>query len=155
MHPRRWTHDDFDAMSWHDCHVHAMRVTEGPHGAGELALDLDCILEWRCEDQPVTFLLVPATLCFHDVVGLRVVLDWATPTAGLGPFALSGIERSTQVRPRYTATLWRLAVSWPVGEISFEGKGYTQMAWGREVVSDRQVLSAGERVGGIGVGQDG
>lgn len=146
MHPRRWTQDDFDSMSWHDCHVHAMRVVEGEHGTGELELDLDYILEWRRADAGFSFLLVPATLRFHEVFGLRIALDWATPTAGLGPFSLNGIERSTESRPRYTATLWRLAVNWPAGEVAFEAKGYTQQAWGREVVSQQQVLGAADRV---------
>src|SRR5262245_20244864 len=36
-----WTDADFGDLSWHDCSVHALRIVEGPHGAGELILDLD------------------------------------------------------------------------------------------------------------------
>ena len=133
-------------MSWHDCHVHAFRVAEGEHGAGKLELDLDYILEWKPERDKFSFLMVPVTLCFHEVFGLRVALDWATPTAGLGPFSLSAIERRTENRERYTATLWRLVVNWPAGAIEFEARGFTQEAWGREVVSQNQVLSPSERV---------
>jgi hypothetical protein len=146
MHPRRWSQDDFDTMSWHDCHVHAIRIAEGEHGTGEFELDLDYIVEWKRDKEKFSFLLVPATLRFHEVFGLRVTLDWATPSAGLSPFSLSGIERRTEDRPQYTATLWRVAVNWPAGEIEFEAKGFTQMAWGREVVSSRQLLSPSERV---------
>ena len=93
MHPRRWTNDDFEAMSWHDCHVHALRITEGQHGSGELELDIDYILEWRREQNTYSFLLVPARLRFHDVFALRIAVDWHHASAGLGPFSLSGIER--------------------------------------------------------------
>ncbi len=136
-------------MSWHDCHVHGIGVTQGEHGSGELGFDLDYILEWRPGKGGVSFLLVPATLRFHEVTGLRLALDWATPTASMGPLALSGIARVrrqvSEVRQRYTATIWRLEVSWPSGTIEFEAKGYTQIAWGREVVSTEQVLARGER----------
>ena len=130
MHPRRWSEDDFNSMSWHDCHVHGFRVAEGEHGAGELALDLDYILEWKPEQDKFSFLLVPATLRFHNVFGLRVTLDWATPTAGFGPFSLSGIERKMEVREHYIATLWNLPVNWPSGAIEFEATGHTQVALG-------------------------
>ena len=122
-----------------------------PHSRGrtrhrEFELDLDYIVEWKRDKKKFSFLLVPATLRFHEVFGLRVALDWATPSAGLSPFSLSGIERRTEDRQQYTATLWRVAVNWPAGEIEFEAKGFTQMTWGKEVVSSRQVLSPSERV---------
>jgi hypothetical protein len=44
----QWTESDFDTMSWHDNHVHGIRVEQDnpEHGTGILALDLDYILEW-------------------------------------------------------------------------------------------------------------
>lgn len=147
MAPRRWTDADFEQMSWHDCHVHAMRVAEGQYGAGELELDLDYIVEWRCEAERFSFVLLPVWLRFHEVSSLRVALDWATPTAGVGPFSLAGIERTLQVRPRYTASVWRLDVNWPHGSIEFEATGFTQTAWGEAVASDQQCLQPGERRG--------
>ena len=146
MHPRRWSTKDFDQMSWHDCHVHGMKFVHGEHGSGEIEFDLDYILEWRKDEGNYTFLLVPAKLCFHEVFGPRMAVDWASPTAGFGPFSLSGIERKTEDRERYTAILWRLAVNWPSGSIEFEATGFTQHAWGKEVLSPRQWLIAGERV---------
>ena len=133
-------------MSWHDCHVHAFRIVEGEHGTGELEFDLDYILQWTPQQEKFSFLLVPVVLRFHEVFGLRIALDWATPTAGLGPFSLNEIERRTEHRERYTATLWRLELNWPAGAIEFEARGFTQIAYGREVVSHNQVLSPSERV---------
>ena len=146
MHPRRWSSEEFDSMSWHDCHVHALRIVEADHGTGELELDLDYILEWRTEKDKFSFLLVPATLRFHKVFGLRVALDWATPTAGMGPFSLSAIEKNVEDRGHYIATLWHLPLNWPEGSLKFEAEGFTQVAWGREVLSSNQVLTQGERV---------
>ncbi len=133
-------------MSWHDCHVHALRIIESEQGNGELELDLDYILEWKPEGESFSFRLVPVTLRFHEVFGLRVTLDWATPTAGMCPFSLSGVEKRTEDRGRYIATLWRLPLNWPTGSIEFEAASFTQVAWGREVVSPNQVLTPGERV---------
>lgn len=104
-------------MSWHDCHVHGLRVAEGQYGAGEFELDLDYIVEWRRVSDGITFLIVPARLTFHEVTTLRIKIDWATPSAGLGPLSLAGVERRSEVRPRYTApsgglpSTGRLAVS--------------------------------------------
>jgi hypothetical protein len=146
MQPRRWTDQDFDAMLWHDCHVHSLRLVEGQHGSGELELDIDHILEWRQDKNEIFFLLAPATLVFHAVSGLRLSLDWSTSSAAFGPFCLAGVKRTFEKRAHYTATLWRLLVNWPAGEIGFEATGFTQQCWGQEVFSKRQALRPEERV---------
>ena len=146
MQPRQWTDQDFDAMSWHDCHVHALRVIEGQHGSGELEFDIDYILDWKQDKNEFSFVLAPAKLVFHAVSDLRVALDWSTPAAAFGPFSLAGVERTLEKRARYTATLWRMPVNWPTGEIGFEATGFTQQCWGQQVVSTRQVLRPEERL---------
>ena len=145
MTTRRWSTTDFEQMSWHDCHVHGFHISEGAYGSGELDFDLDYIVEWRRELDQVSFVLVPATLRFHEVTNLRVVIDWSAQSASLRPFSLAGIERRTESRPRYTATIWRLAVNWPAGLIEFEAAGFTQSTWGREVASNQQCLKPSER----------
>jgi hypothetical protein len=52
-----WNESQFEAMSWHDNHVHGLRIREGAHGCGELELDLDDILEWLGPTEP-SFCLV-------------------------------------------------------------------------------------------------
>jgi hypothetical protein len=141
-----WTDIDFERLSWHDCHVHAVRVVAGGSGAGELEFDLDFIAEWRCDDQGASFVLLPSLLRFREVTSLRMSLDWLGATAALGPFSLDRIERRRDSRERYVATLWRLVVNWPAGDIEFEAAGFTQQPWGRAVVSRQQVLAAAERV---------
>ena len=141
-----WTEQQFEEMSWHDNHVHAMRLESGEYGAGTLQLDLDYILEWvKAPNDTCEFRIVPAVLTFRDVVGLRVSLDYATPTAAMGPFSIHVIERRTEVRPRYEATIWRIAINWPVGNIEFEAPGYQQRSVGAIQVVDRQWLFPYER----------
>jgi hypothetical protein len=140
-----WTDVEFDQMSWHDNHVHALRIVETGDGAGDLILDVDHIVEWIKGDPGFQFRIVPVTLTFHDVMFLRMSLDYATPTAAFGPFMIHAIERRTEQRPRYLAHLWKVEISWPRGEITFEARGFTQRAMAGPVLSQGQCLSAEER----------
>lgn len=145
----RWSQHDFDTMSWHDNHVHAMRIAGGEHGAGELALDLDYILEWACDaDGSARFLLLPAVLTFRQVTNLRMALDYAAPSAALGPFSIGVIERRFEPRERYAAQCWKIAINWPVGEITFEADGYEQRGVGAPLQSAEQCLPASRRTQG-------
>ena len=140
-----WTDQQFEEMSWHDNHVHALRIVEGEYGAGELTLDLDYIVEWICDADRYRFRIVPVCLRFLEVTDLRVVLDYSTPTAALGPFSIHAIERRSEVRERYVAQLWKIAINWPQGEIVFEAKGFEQRGIGTPVVSEHQCLRPEER----------
>ncbi|NMF90241.1 hypothetical protein [Aromatoleum petrolei] len=140
-----WTERQFDEMSWHDCHVHALRLVEGEYGAGELVLDLDYIVEWLCDAEGCRFRIVPATLRFREVTNLRLSLDYAGPSAAMGPFSIHAIERRDEPRERYVAQVWTIAINWPRGEIAFEAKGFEQGATGAPVVSAPQCLRADER----------
>jgi len=144
-----WTHHQFDEMSWHDNHVHALRIVEGSYGAGQLILDIDYILEWvNGADGKFHFRVLPATLTFTDVTNLRVALDYATPTAGLGPFAIHAIERRLERRERYEAQIWKIRINWPVGEISFEASGFEQRGRREPILTDGQFLSHEARSNG-------
>ncbi len=140
-----WTDRQFDEMSWHDNHVHALRIVEGLHGSGELVLDIDYILEWLPGGPEFRFRIVPARLTFFEVFALRLTLDYATPSAAFGPFSIHSIERKQEPRERYAARVWKIALNWPVGEIGFEAKGFEQQAVGAPVLSARQWLPAHER----------
>jgi hypothetical protein len=141
-----WSDRQFDEMSWHDNHVHALRIVEGAHGAGELVLDLDYILEWlKCEDGGCEFRIVPACLTFRDVTNLRISLDYAAAAAALGPFSIHAIERRIERRERYDAQLWKIRVNWPVGEISFEASGFQQLAMRDSVISATMYLAPTKR----------
>ena len=144
-----WTDEEFDKMSWHDNHVHGIQIIEGDYGAGKLILDIDYILEWiNSTKDKYQFRILPAVLEFGGVTNLRIALDYATPTAALGPFSIHAIERKVEPRERYEAQLWRIIINWPVGEISFEAEGFEQRGTREPQVADEQWLSSQER--GIG-----
>jgi hypothetical protein len=143
---QRWTDAQFDSMTWHDNHVHTLRIIEGEHGAGTLVLDIDYILEWlRGESGAIRFRIARADLKFFGVTSLRFAVDFAAASAALGPFSIDGVERRTEPRERYTATIWTLRLNWPIGEISFEATGFEQLLVGEPIVTDRQWLTQQER----------
>ena len=136
-------------MSWHDNHVHGIRIVEGENGTGELVLDLDYILEWIPPvDKHFRFRVAPATLIFHEVspTSLSIALDYAKPTAAISPFSLDEIEREKLDYPNGYATYkWHLKINWPSGAIDFIATGFTQVLSGQPVESERQGLSPSER----------
>lgn len=149
--PTLWTTADFDAMNWHDAHVHALRIVHGAHGSGELILDIDYILEWHTGEALYSFVVVQATLQFHEVHSLVMNLDYATPQAGFGAFSIDGITREPFTDARgFTAVRWRLEVNWPDGEIEFIATGFTQTRVGEPVTQMRQSLPAASRQGDCG-----
>ena len=146
MSEKLWTDTQFDEMSWHDNHVHALRIVETAHGQGDLILDIDHIVEWiKGEGGGFNFRILPAVLTFHGVTFLRMSLDYATPTAAFGPFMIHGIERRSEQLTHYIAQLWKIAISWPLGDLSFEAHGFTQRARGQAILSAGQCLNPAER----------
>ena len=146
MKSTRWTDADFSEMSWHDVHVHGLRVVEGEHGTGELNLDIDYILEWLKKDQAFSFRIAPAILQFHHMSGLRMALDYATPTIGIVPFSISGIKREpVTYKTGYNSFRWRLEVNCPEGSLEFEAPSFTQVLSGPEMISNNQRLLPSER----------
>jgi hypothetical protein len=148
---QKWTTADFDDLSWHDCHIHGFRLGEinGERGTAELEFDIDFIVEWLAQgDSAFRFRIAPATLTFNDVFGLRVELDYAAPGAGMTPFSIDGIRREPLSYPTgYTSFRWRLPVSWPTGEITFDSPGFTQVLRREPIVHENQCLTAIQRCG--------
>ncbi|TWU48702.1 hypothetical protein Poly51_46030 [Rubripirellula tenax] len=146
-----WTETDFDSLGWHDIHVHGFRIVEGEHGVGDLWLDLDYILEWvppAAKGGAFRFRIAPASLVFRDVTSLRLALDYATPTASMGPFSLDGIEREPiSFDNGCNSFRWAINVNWPDGEMTFESPGFTQTLSGPIIESDAQYLTDAERNG--------
>jgi hypothetical protein len=99
----------------------------------------------RTDQEKFRFKVLPVTLTFLEVTNLRIALDYATPTAALGPFSIDGIQRRVERRERYDAQIWNIVVNWPVGEISFEVSGFEQRGDGEPTVTDNQFLSSGQR----------
>lgn len=154
----RWHTADFDALSWHDVHVHGFRIVEGEHGTAELQLDIDFILEWmRGEDGGPRFRVAQAMLQFHEVSGLRFALDYVACSAGMSAFAIGGITREPlgeagedqdgrDDRDDRGPWRWRIGMDWPEGFLAFEATGFSQWLVGEVVEQDAQWLQAVDRL---------
>lgn len=143
----QWTDQDFEKLSWHDNYIHGITLVAGEHGAGELVIDIDYILEWMgCnQDGQYQFKIAPAKLTFEEVINLNFSLDYASMSAAMGPFSIDGIERHVEARERYNAIVWTINVSFPAGQISFEASGFRQSLRGDAAVSDEQFLTQEQR----------
>ncbi len=142
MTPQVLTEADFDSTSWHDNHIHAFRFVQGKDGTGDLELDVDHIVEWlKGEGSGFRFKVVPATLTFHEVMFPRIDIDFGAASAAFGPIMIHGIERRTEQKARYLATIWKIPMTFPPGEMEFEARGFTQRARGEPVLSESQYLN--------------
>jgi len=154
-----WTDADFDAVSWHDCHIWGLAIGAGDPDTGDwtsdLALDLDYIVEWTCVvDATFQFRVAPATLTFHGVTDLRIGVEWGNGAlqAAIHPVSIDRIERERVEqqkvfldRPYYR---WRIRLNWPAGgELVFGAVGFTQRLRAEPVLSARQHLTRRERQG--------
>jgi hypothetical protein len=140
------TDADFDSISWHDNHIHAFRFVEGKDGTGDLVLDVDHIVEWLDGGgSGFQFKVVPATLTFHEVMFPRISLDFRAASAAFGPIMIHGIERRSERRAHYVATIWKIPFTFPPGEMEFEARGFTQKALMEPVLSTSQSLKPSER----------
>ena len=62
------------------------------------------------------------------------------------PFSIGRIERKKiEFSPEHSSWAWTIEVDWPVGEISFQSPGYTQVGRGDAVLTDSQWLPPGQR----------
>ena len=148
-----WTNGDFDAMSWHDVHVHGFHLDryKETEGSADLVLDIDYILKWDKSGDNVLFTVCRAELRFHEVFGLTFSLDYATATAGMCPFSIAGVEREAVTFPAgYQSYKWRLPINWPKGVLEFQAPGFTQTLTGKpQVLSGHQSLTPEQRGGGV------
>jgi len=148
-----WTTDDFEALSWHDVHIHGFRLDsfKEKSGSADLVLDIDYILKWEKSANALLFTICRADLRFHDVFGLTFGLDYASVTAGMCPFSISGIEREIVKSPiDHQSYKWRLPINWPKGALEFQAPGFTQVLTSApRVQTGRQSLAPDQRGGGI------
>lgn len=143
----RWYTADFDALSWHDVRVHGFRIVEGAQGTAELVLDIDFILEWLPEDDGYRFRIAQAILQFHEVFGLRFMLDYVACSAGMTAFSIESIERGViGDDERSQSYRWRIDVNWPEGFLEFEAPGFSQWLVGEIVEQDGQTLDPTHRL---------
>lgn len=155
MAQKSWTEADFQSLSWHDNHVHALeiRAATPDHGTGELVLHLDHILEWLPPvDGKYLFRVAPAVLTFKEIFGLRLELDYTSVQAGMTPFSIGNIDREQILYPTgHVSFRWTIQINWPAGAITFEAPAFAQELVGESVTSSTQALSRAKRLdlGGV------
>lgn len=146
-----WSTDDFESLSWHDVHVHGFRLEEfnPDEGAADLVLDIDYILKWENIGNDFRFTVCRAELRFLAVFGLKFMLDYATPTAGMCPFSIADIDREPiTFQTGAKSFRWRISINWPHGSLEFEAPGFRQTLLGKPIVQPCQSLSQEQRSGG-------
>ena len=150
--PTTWTGADFERLSWHDNHIHAVRFVVGDPEADDwtcdLVLDIDHIVEWVARPGGgMHFRIAPATLAFHGVTDQRIDIGWE-PSGFRVCYGLPSIHEirrepvpDQQVffdRPYYH---WTIALNAPQdGIISFGAYGFTQTLRATPVERDQQHL---------------
>jgi hypothetical protein len=141
-----WTEDDFHEMGWHDTAIHAIAF---PAEAFEIAFDIDYIFKWIKPaegEKSYRFWISPATLVFWNVIELSIDLS---PQEII---TLQSIDRRDPGTPRNAEyierdTDWRWTIDGHHGEITFRACGFNQFTRLAPLLSNRQILSDGERGG--------
>lgn len=145
-----WHTEDFESLSWHDVHIHGFRLEafDPNEGTADLVLDIDYILKWQKAGNEFLFTVCRAELRFHKVFGLKLDLDYATPTAGMCPCSIDGIYREPlEFLTGFRSFRWRIPINWPHGSLEFEAPGFTQTLVGKPVIQSAQSLSCEQRSG--------
>lgn len=147
-----WTHEDLDQLTWHDCSIWGLELRATgveDEGTSDLALDIDFIVEWLCGvDGPAQFRVAPATLVFHGVTDLRVLIECSyAGSYQMAPYPaqIDRIERrrieDQRVfldRPYYA---WTIPLNMPTpGVIEFGAYGFTQTLRTEPVLTKSQQL---------------
>ena len=152
-----WTENDFDHLSWHDCHVWGMELRIGDptenDWTSDVAFSIDYIVEWLCGvDRSVQFRVAPAKFIFHHVTDLALAVDWGRSGFQVAPAQMS-ISRITreqvaeqQVQLNRAYYRWRMEFhDVTKGTIELGAAGFTQTLLAEPVLSKRQHLTLRER----------
>lgn len=149
--------EDFENLSWHDCHIWGLDFRSGDPGeddwTSDLALDIDFIVEWICGvGGGGQFRVAPANLVFHGVTDPRIMIEWASQgfQSAIHPLSIDRIERERVQdqkvfldRPYFR---WTIRLNWPQGgEIQFGAVGFSQDLRAEPVLSENQHLTLRER----------
>ena len=142
-----WTTEDYDAVSFHDSHIHGWRIAAGEEPEGALTLDIDYIVEWlQPGEDSFGWRIAPATLAFGRVLGLRLEIDYAAGPAAMTPCSIAEIGRERVAGPLDPPWYrWWIRLNWPEGRIAFESTGFWMRLRKGPAAYDHQCLSEDER----------
>ncbi len=141
-----WTEADFDRMSWHDVHVHALAFNIEQD---ELLLDIDYLFAWVNPEPPeshFTFWMAPCTLVFANVHSFSASIEH-----GLG-FEIGTLSREDAGRPGHAdhsgkEKEWRWRFDCQEGSFAFHATGFQQFTRRQPVRTLSQVFPWDKRGG--------
>jgi len=137
---------------WHDNLIYGLRFEVGEFEKqdwrSDLVLDIDFIAEWQCEPSGLCrFRVAPATLTFHDVTDLSLMVDHGNSGGriAINEWSLDRVLRDRMDRP-FAYWRWTLHLSLPPGgRIHFCASGFTQTLRGEPRLLAEQHLPRMER----------
>ena len=173
---QHYTHRDFDALSFHDCLIYAIRFDVGDPNPVEgeaswrsrLILDIDYIAAWVCDPKDggagdaARFQVAPATLTFHDVGGLGMNFDYAKSgyvgnIAELSIHALTRAPHTDPSRHKDAPALydWVITLNLPSdGRIEFTATGFDLIFNAAPIGCEQPRLPANARMSGKRINAD-
>jgi len=127
-----WSEKDFDQMSWHDCRIHAIRLSR------DLCLDIDYILKWVLDERTsyYKFWVAAATVTFRNAHHLIVNIELAHP---LG-LEIANLHQVSKAKGEY-----EYRIETQEGDIQFTATGFEQFIRTKPIFTESQSLDEEER----------
>lgn len=130
----------FKTHDLHDNCIHGLSYADEEFQTN-LTLDIDHILEWRCEKEPCEFVVAPAWLVFKGVRSYSAFLSKKEPTLNSYLAIILGVECESLPNScfRYSVSL--------VGDdkLEIEAHSVELVVWGSPVTTSEQRLASLER----------
>ena len=134
-------------MSWHDNKIHGFFLQQ-ENFESHITLDIDHITEWKCAEPPM-FLVSPASLTFHNVTDLKLVINWgdsgySKAVVGMYIHSISRTLVKTSMKfPKYY--LWKIDLDDGESSISLGASGFSQVSRKKPVLVGQQFLTKEQR----------
>lgn len=135
------------AWRWHDNLIYGLRLEIGESRKqdwrSDLVFDIDFIAEWLCEPSgEFRFRVAPATLAFHQVSDLSVVVEHGDSggRTALNEWSIHEVSRVPLDRP-FGYWRWTIQLNAPSGgRIAFCASGFTQSLRAEPILVTEQRL---------------
>jgi len=138
-----WTAADFNAMGWHDCHIHSIAFVPQ---TWSLLLDIDYIFGWvdpQPPDKYFKFWIAPATLAFENIHSVKMDLE-----SECGDIEIAELTRG---KPRDTPNGKMKEMQYRFecqeGVLEFWATGFEMVTRKAPILRSAQSLDLGERDG--------
>ena len=138
-----WTESDFEIMSWHDCHIHAISFNKDFN----VLFDIDYIFKWVKTDngKKFNFWISPCTWVFENVYGITLESNDTS-------LIIDNVSRQNPRKAKNAAYLdkpteYNWLIETTVGGIEFKSVGFKQYVRQTPVLTSQQELDIETRKG--------